>query len=76
MRKLLLVGLVVAAPILVASTESASACGWGYYGYSAPRYYGYSSYYAPRRYYYGARVFGWRGGWGVRRWAWGGWRRW
>jgi hypothetical protein len=83
MRKLLLVGLVVAAPILVASTETASACGWGYYGYSAPRvygytaprfYYGYTSY-APRRF-YGARVFGWRAGWGVRRWAWGGWRRW
>jgi len=74
MRKLLLVGLAVAAPVLFASS-SASACGWGYYGYSAPRYYGYS-YYAPRRYYYGARVFGWRAGWGVRRWAWGGWRRW
>ena len=28
MRKLLLVGLVAAAPILVASTETVSACGW------------------------------------------------
>ena len=79
MRKLLLVGLVAAAPILVASTETVSACGWGYsgysspryYGYTAPRYYGYTSY-APRRF-YGARVYGWRAGLGVRRW---GWRRW
>ena len=51
MRKSLLVGLAVAAPILFAS--GASACGWGCdcapsygysYGYSAPRVYGYSSY--------------------------------
>ena len=51
MRKLLLVGLAVAAPVLFAS--GASACGWGCdcapsygysYGYSAPRVYGYSSY--------------------------------
>ena len=63
MRKLLLAGLAVAAPVLFASS-SASACGWGYgygsgcgcaaptygyssYGYSAPRVYGYSSYYRP-----------------------------
>ena len=44
MRKLLLVGLIAAAPMLVApSTASAWGCGYGY-GY-APRYYGYS---APR----------------------------
>ena len=62
MRKSLLVGLAVAAPILFAS--GASACGWGCgcapsygyssYGYSAPRVYGYSSYYVRRtdtRYY-------------------------
>ena len=51
MRKSLLVGLAVAAPVLFAS--GASACGWGCdcapsygysYGYSAPRVYGYSSY--------------------------------
>jgi hypothetical protein len=82
MRKVLLIGAVVAAPVLFASSGAfAWGCGYGYgygyapryYGYSAPRYYGYS-YYAPRRF-YGARVFGWRG-WGHRRWAWGGWRRW
>ena len=52
MRKSLLVGLAVMAPILFAS--GASACGWGCdcapsygyssYGYAAPRVYGYSSY--------------------------------
>ena len=57
MRKSLLVGLAVVAPILFAS--GASACGWGCdcapsygysYGYSAPRVYGYSSYgYGTRR---------------------------
>jgi len=64
MRKSLLVGLAVMAPILFAS--GASACGWGCgcapsygysYGYSAPRVYGYSSYgygsYYGRAYGYG-----------------------
>ena len=65
MRKSLLVGLAVAAPILFAS--GASACGWGCdcapsygyssYGYAAPRVYGYSSYgYGS---YYG-RAYGYR----------------
>ena len=86
MRKLLFIGVVVAAPILVASTETASAWGWRSYGYSAPRYYGYyaapryygysSYYYRPAGRYYGARVYGWGPGWRARRWAWGGWRRW
>jgi hypothetical protein len=42
MRKLLLVGAVVAAPVLFASSSAfAWGCGYGYgYGY-APRYYGY-----------------------------------
>ena len=53
MRRSLLVGVAVVAPLLFAS--SASACGWGCdcapsygysYGYSAPLY-GYSSYYRP-----------------------------
>ncbi len=84
MRKLLLVGAVVAAPILFASSAAfAWGCGYGYgygyapryYGYSyAPRYYGYS-YYAPRWRFYGPRVYGYRAGWGLRRWGWGGWRR-
>ena len=71
MRKSLLVGLAVMAPILFAS--GASACGWGCdcsppygyssYGYSAPRVYGYSSYYRPvygyRSYYRpGVRFYG------------------
>ena len=65
MRKSLLVGLAVMAPILFAS--GASACGWGCdcapsygyssYGYAAPRVYGYSSYgygsYYGRAYGYG-----------------------
>ena len=49
MHKLLLVGLVAAAPMLVApSGASAWGCGYGYsaprysYGYTAPRYYGYN----------------------------------
>ena len=77
MHKLLVIGAVVAAPVLFASSGAfAWGCGYGYapryaYGYSAPRYYGYS--YAPRYRFYGARVFGWRG-WGHRRWGWG--RRW
>ena len=81
MRKMLLIGLIVAAPVLIASSEPASAWGWGcgnsgarYYGYSAPRVYGYS-YYRPWRF-YGARTYGWRAGLGVRRWGWGGRRRW
>lgn len=87
MRKLLLIGLIVAAPMLVAPT-SASAWGWGhgpryygyygyapryYYGYTTPRYYGY---YAPRWRFYGPRVYGYRGYRAPRRWVWGGWRRW
>jgi hypothetical protein len=71
MRKSLLVGLAVAAPILFAS--GASACGWGCdcgapsygysYGYSAPRVYGYSSYgygsyYRPAYGYGGVRFYG------------------
>jgi hypothetical protein len=53
MHKLPLLGLVIAALMLVApGSASARGCGYGYsapryYGYSAPRYYGYS-YYAPR----------------------------
>ena len=84
MRKLLLVGLIAAAPMLVApSTASAWGCGYGYgygYGYGfyygyAPRYYGYS-YAGPRWRFYGARTYGWRAGIGIRRWGWGGRRRW
>jgi hypothetical protein len=80
MRKLLLIGAVVAAPVLFASSSAFACFGYGYgygpryYGYSsyAPRYYGYS-YYAPRRF-YGARVYGYRAGWGARRWwNWGPW---
>ena len=80
MRKLLLVSLVIAAPMLVVPS-SASAWGWGCGGYGygyAPRSYGYS--YAPRYYgysprrFYGARVYGYRAGWGARRWwNWGPW---
>ena len=84
MRKLLLISLVAAAPMLLGSTgTSASAWGWGCgcaapsygyssYGYSAPRVYGYSSYYRPGVRFYGARTYGWRGGVGVRRVGWGG----
>ena len=57
MRRVLLVALTVAAPVLFMS-NGVSACGWGCdcaapsygyssYGYAAPRVYGYSSYYAP-----------------------------
>ena len=90
MRKLLLVGLIAAAPMLVApNTASAWGCGYGYgyapryfgysaprysYGYTAPRYYGYS-YAGPRWRFYGARTYGWRAGWGVRRVGYGGLRR-
>jgi hypothetical protein len=80
MRKLLLISLVAAAPMLLGST-GASAWGWGcgssgarYYGYSTPRVYGYS-YYRPGWRFYGARTYGWRAGWGVRRVGWGGLRR-
>ena len=69
MRKLLLVGLIAAIPMLVAPS-SASAWGWGW-GWGHGRHYGY----APRWRFFGPRVYGWRG-WGARRWAWGGWRRW
>jgi hypothetical protein len=83
MRKLLLVGAVVAAPVLFASSGAfAWGCGYGYgygygyapryYGYTAPRFYGYS--YAPRWRFYGPRVYGYRAGWGARRWwNWGPW---
>jgi hypothetical protein len=82
MRKLLIVGAVAAAPAMLVLSETASACSYGYYGYSprvygyysAPRVYGYT-YYAPRWRYYGARTFGFRP-WGVRRWGGWGWRRW
>ena len=74
MRKLLLVGLIAAAPMLVApSTASAWGCGYGS-GY-APGYFGYS-YASPRWRFYGARAYGWRAGLGIRRWGWGGRRRW
>jgi hypothetical protein len=80
MRKLLLVGLIAAAPMaFVPSSASAWGCGYGYapryYGYTAPRYYGYN-YSAPRWRFYGARTYGWRAGLGARRWGWGGRRRW
>ena len=82
MRRVLLVGAIVAAPVLFASSgASAWGCGYGYsaprysYGYTAPRYYGYS-YSGPRWRFYGARTYGWRAGLGVRRWGWGGRRRW
>jgi hypothetical protein len=89
MRKLLLIGLMAAAPILVAPT-SASAWGWGwghgpryygYYGYAPRYYYGYRAprfhgYFAPRWRYYAPRVYGYRAYWAPRRWVWGGWRRW
>ena len=51
MRTMLLVGAIVAAPVLFASSGAFACCdcdGYGYsYGYSAPRVYGYSSYYGP-----------------------------
>ena len=54
MSKLLLVGAVVAAPVLFASSGASAWCdcdapsyGYASYGYSAPLVYGYSSYYAP-----------------------------
>jgi hypothetical protein len=54
MHKLSLLGLIIAALMLVAPGSTwARGCGYGYapryYGYSAPRYHGYNySYYAPR----------------------------
>jgi hypothetical protein len=54
MRKLPLVALVAAAPILFAPSGASAWCdcdgpsyGYASYGYSAPIVYGYSSYYAP-----------------------------
>jgi hypothetical protein len=51
MRKLLL-GAVVVAPVLFASSGASACCdcdgAYGYsYGYAAPRVYGYSNYYGP-----------------------------
>ena len=78
MRKLLLISLAAAAPMLLGSTSaSAWGCGYSgarYYGYSTPRVYGYS-YYRPGWRFYGARTYGWRAGWGIRRVGWGGLRR-
>ena len=92
MRKLVVVGLLLAGTLFVIGGTSGPASAWCYrgYGYASPAYgYGYSpwisrSYYAPRFAYgaafYRPRVWGWRG-WGYRGWGWGGrrwggWRRW
>ena len=89
MRKLLLVSLVAAAPLLALGATPASACGgygygYGAYGYSyyRPAFYrpafSYRSYYRPRFAYsgfYRPRVWGWRG-WGGRGFGWRGGRRW
>jgi hypothetical protein len=81
MRRMMLISLLVAAPLLTLDVKPASACGWGGgYGYG----YGYRSYYRPAyRYrpayayasFYRPRVHGWRGG-GWRGWGWRGGRRW
>jgi hypothetical protein len=84
MRKVLLIGAVVAAPVLFGSSGAFACFGYGYgYGYG-PAYYGYSSYapryyrysYAPRWRFYGPRAYGYRAGLGVRRVGWRGGRRW
>ena len=52
MRKFLIGVLLLAAPMLAASSAPASACDWGWgYGYTAPVY----GYYAGPRYSYGPR---------------------
>ena len=92
MRRLLLVSLMVAAPILVLGATPASACnGYGYRyggcGYCAPRAYRYSYYrpaYLYRPYYRPRFAYGsfyrprvWGvRSWGGRRWGWRGGRRW
>ena len=86
MRKLLLVSLVTAAPLLALGATPASACGgygygYGAYGYSyyRPSFY-YGSYFRPRFAYggfYRPRVYG--GFYRPRLWggrAWRGGRRW
>jgi hypothetical protein len=86
MRKLLLVSLVTAAPLLALGATPASACGGYGYGYGAYGYsyyrpalyrsaYYYRSYYRPRFAYsgfYRPRVLGWGG----RGFGWRGGRRW
>ena len=80
MRRMMLMSLLVAAPLLTLDVKPAAACGWGGYGYG----YGYRSHYRPAyRYrpayayasFYRPRVYGWRGG-GWRGWGWRGGRRW
>jgi hypothetical protein len=84
MRRLTILALVTAVPLLALDAKPAPACDWGGYGYgySAYRYayrpayryayrprYAYAGYYSPR-------LFGYRG-WGYRGWGWRrGWRRW
>src|SRR5262245_33150905 len=81
----LIVGLAVAAPIVVLESGPAAACDWGwgrgYYGYAGSTYgacgCGYGGYgYAPS--YYGGYGYtpAYYGGYGFygRRWGWGGWR--
>ena len=89
MRRLLLVSLVAAAPLLALGATPASAYGWYGSGYGrcgcyAPRAYGYSYYrptYSYRSYYRPRFVYGgyYRPRvWGWRSWggrSWG-WRRW
>jgi len=88
MRRLIYLGLLVAASLLTLDVKPASACFWGDDGYNAstyaPRAYGYGGYYG--RGYYG-RTYGYYGygagyyGYGARAVARGvvrraAWRRW
>ena len=77
MRRLIFLALLVAAPLLAAGAQPASAC-WGWRGSG----YGYSSYRPAYRYAYRPAYayagWGWRGrgwGWRGRGWGWRG-RRW
>ena len=58
MRKLILVALLAAAPLLGSTPAAAFGCGWFGYGYSSAAYAPRAYSYAPTRRYYRPRVAG------------------
>jgi hypothetical protein len=58
MRKLILVALLTAAPLLGSTPAAAFGCGWFGYGYSSAAYAPRAYSYAPTRRYYRPRVAG------------------
>jgi hypothetical protein len=83
MRRLILLALITAAPLLAIDAKPSSACGWGYgYGYGAYRYSYYRPVYSYRRAYAYRPTYAYAGFYRPRVWGWGGvgwrrgWRRW